>query len=187
MFAAAPPAVDPKKRKTAGPDNEEKIEKASHKMMWSLDTRVRQMEGQVPSYFLTEGETLLVPALEQANKNWEAKLQKGAAHPDGPRRTTLAAGVLNALSKADLSRADQEAQQEIQFYNNMAAMTKSPTVEEQQQILITLLQSYTTAQRMEPEVTVCSFFSTEKARCRRKKEILFLDSIFPHVPSQAHC
>ena len=96
-------------------------------------------------------------------------MKKGEKHPDGPRRTTLAAGVLNALAKADLSHASVESQEEIKFYDELAAMTKTPMVAEQQEILRKFLASYTSAQKIEPEVTVCSFFATKKPDASGKK------------------
>ena len=105
------------------------VEKAQHKMLWSLDSRLRHVAGQVPSYFLLEGDTLLIPALEDANKQYDSKRKKGTAHPDGPRRTTLAAAAaFNAMSTADLSAAEGEAKEAIAFYDKMVAMTKSPTI-----------------------------------------------------------
>ena len=175
-----------KKRKglgvKGGDGEDEKTEKATHKLLWSLDNRVRQLEGQIPSYFLSEGDTLLLPALENANKGWEGKLKKGEKHPDGPRRTTLAAGVLNALAKADLSQASVESKEEIKFYDELAAMTKTPTVAEQQEILKKLLASYTSAQKLEPEVTVCSFFTTKKPDASGKKRYFFALEFSPLSP-----
>ena len=101
--AAAPPAEGRNTRQKTdtkkGP-GEAQVEKTVHKMLWSVDNRLRHIEGRTTSFFLVEGETFLIPALEQANKGYDSKMQKGQAHPDGPRRTTLAAGALNAIAAA---------------------------------------------------------------------------------------
>ena len=161
---------------------EAQVEKTTHKMLWSLDSRMRHMEGQVPSYFLTEGDKLLIPALEQANKNYDSKLKKGTPHPDGPRRTTLAAAALNAIAEADIDAAEGEAKEQIEFFDKLAAMTKSPTIKEQQWVLKTCLQSYTTAQKMETEILTCQFFATKKQTTEGKKRYFFALEFSPTSP-----
>ena len=44
---------------------------AIHKMLWSLDSRVRTVESKVPSYFLTADESVLVPALLAPNNIYD--------------------------------------------------------------------------------------------------------------------
>lgn len=92
---------------------EAQVEKATHRMLWSLDSRVRHIEGQTPSYFLVEGDTLLIPGLEGANRVYDSKIKRGTPHPDGPRRTSLAAAALNAIADADLTAAEGEVKDRL--------------------------------------------------------------------------
>ena len=142
-------------------------------MLWALDTRVRNIEGQIPSFFLTEEDALLVPALTAANATYDSRHSKGSAHPDGPRRTSLAAKLLITLSKADLKRASPTVVQAIAFHDQIALLSKSPSITEQQTLLVELLKSYTTAKHMEPEVTQCLFFATKKPNKAGKKRFFF--------------
>ena len=165
MFEQAP------KLRKRGAEDVEEGGKCLPQLLWQLDSRLRTQEGFAPAYSLGEDETMLVPALEAANGRYDAKFEKGKAHPDGPRRTTLAAATLNTLAAAKLQAADPKIAAEITKYNLLAAMTKTPTIAEQQEILKSCLKSYTTAQLMEPEVLECKFFKAKKAGKDGKKSI----------------
>ena len=82
-----------RKRKGAGGGGADG-ESAVNKLLWSLDTRLRHLDGETPSYFLDSDNKFIVPALIQANKIYDDKRIKGSAHPMVPRRTSLAAGFL---------------------------------------------------------------------------------------------
>ena len=81
-------------------------EGAIHKVLWSLDTRLRHLEGKLPSYFLSANDEVVVPAMIGANKIYDGQHTKGAAHPMGPRRTTLAAGFLKRVAEIDLAKVE---------------------------------------------------------------------------------
>ena len=68
--------------------------------------------------------------LGAAKKKYDSKMKKRTPHPDGPRWTTLAAGALNAIASADLSAAEGEAKEQIEFYNQMAVLTQTSTIPE---------------------------------------------------------
>ena len=165
----------PKKRK--GPERwgeqEENKGAGKGRLMWSLDYRLRTLEGKVPTYFLAEEDKLLVPAMTEAAQRYDSKLVKGQAHPDGPKRTTLAAAALNALALADLTKADQNTTAMITEFDKISALAHAPSVAEQQTILVTALASYTTAKKMEPEVSACVFYRTKKKGPDGKNKILF--------------
>ena len=52
--AATPGPTGGRKKHKRGEeaDEDEKTDKATCKLLWSLDNRVRQLEGQIPSHFL---------------------------------------------------------------------------------------------------------------------------------------
>ena len=60
--------------------------------------------------------------------------------------TTLAFN--KAIADADLTAAEGEVKEQIELFDKFAAMTKSPTIKGQQWTLKTVLQSYTTAQKI---------------------------------------
>ena len=120
--------------------------------------------------------------MEGANKQYESRLKNGVAHPDGPRRTTLAAGFLNAIVQAKLDAAEPAIVQQIKFYDEIAGLTKSPTIAEQQVILTKLLASYTTAKKMEPEISLCQFFPTKKPGTGGKKRYYMAIEFSPSSP-----
>ena len=147
-----------------GKDNENThdTDTAVHKMAWNLDTRVRHIEGMIPSFFLLETDTIIVPHMIAGNTKYDSQLKKGQPHPHGPRRTSLAAAFLNAISVAELDKAVGEVEIQRDFYDSVAELAKIPKMAEQQILLKKLLTSYDTAKKMEPEITQCLFFKTKK-------------------------
>ena len=131
MFEQAP------KLRKRGAEDVEEGGKCLPQLLWQLDSRLRTQEGFAPAYSMGEDETMLVPALEAANGRYDAKFEKGKAHPDGPRRTTLAAATLNTLAAAKLQAADPKIAAEITKYNLLAAMTKRADI--QSELLCTRL------------------------------------------------
>ena len=131
-------------------------------MLWNLDFRTRTLEGKVPSYFLAESDTVIVPALQAAAKVYDDQAQKGVAHPLGPKRTTLAAGFLNRIVTADLAQVQGDALKHMQDQDKICELTKTIKIAEQQTLMQHLLQSYTTAKHMEQEIAHCQFFKCKK-------------------------
>ena len=169
-----------KKHKSDGPDGDgTTTDKAVHKMIWSLDARTRNLEGMIPSFFLSEDDKFIVPSLLEANKVYDTALIKGKPHPHGPRRTSLAAAFLNTIAKADLSKATPATTTMIATLDKALTLCKSPTIAEQQTILKGLLETFTSAQIMEPEVNHCSFFGTKKPGEDGKKRYYFSIAFSP--------
>ena len=93
------------------PRTEEKEEKGSSRskrFLESLDSRLREIEGRNAAWLVQAEAQALVAAVEQAANHYQSQNpSKGKPHPMGPRRVTLAAGLLNALSVINLTKADQ--------------------------------------------------------------------------------
>ena len=173
--------ADHKKRKGAGGGGD--TESAVNRLLWSLDTRLRHLEGKTPSYFIDADEQFVVPALIQANKLYDDKHVKGSAHPLGPRRTSLAAGFLMQIAKAQLDKAEGAALVYMNEWNKIAGMTSGMDMKEQQALLTYLLSTYTSAQHLEPEIAACLFFKCKKPDKTTKKERQFFAiEIQPHSP-----
>ena len=172
-----------RKQKTGDGGGTGETDKAVHKMLWSLDTRLRIQEGRLPCYFLAEKDEVLVPAMIEGNRIYDdSKPDKGKPHSMGPRRTTLAAAFLNRIASADLTQAGLTGSDLlVTFFNRTAALTKTITVEEQQVLLKHLLESYTTPQMLETEVRACMFFKTKK-----NPKYLFSIEFNDHSPLK-HC
>lgn len=170
------------KRKGAGGGGTEG-ESAVNKLLWSLDTRLRHLEGKTPSCFLDSDDKIIVPALIQADKKYDDKHIKGSAHPMGPRRTSLAAGFLTQISKAQLDKAEGAALTYMEKCDKVAEMKKGMDMKEQQALLVYLLSTYTTAQHLEPETAACFFFKCKKPNKTSKKERHFFAlRLQPHSP-----
>ena len=168
-------AADIKKRKGAGGATGGDTESSVNKLLWSLDARLRHLEGKTPSYFIETDEQYILPALIQANQQYDAKHTKGAAHPMGPRRTSLAAGFLVQIAKANLAIAEGPALAYMNEWNKVAGMTSGMEMAEQQTLLQYLITTYTTAQHLEPEIATC-YFSSARSRTRtpRRRDISLL-------------
>ena len=88
----------------------EKGSACSKRFLESLDLRLREIEGRNAAWLISEG------GHKQSRRPWsrqqittKAKMRKrGKPHPMGPRRVTLAGGLLNALPVISLAKADQQ-------------------------------------------------------------------------------
>ena len=148
-------------------------ERAIHKVLWSLDTRLRHLEGKLPSYFLSASDQVVVPAMIGANKIYDGQHVKGAAHPLGPRRTTLAAGFLKRVAEIDLAKVEGELAVFAKNCDEISVLTKTITIAEQKALLIKLLASYTTPQLLEQEIAACLFFKCKKQDKDSKEDRYF--------------
>jgi hypothetical protein len=162
-------------------------ESAVNKMLWSLDNRLRHIEGKIPSFFLAASDNVVVPAMIAANKAYDELAVKGAAHPHGARRTSLAAGFLNRVSEADVTKVDGEAATFATHCDQIAQMTKTLSLAEQQTLLIHLLKSFDTAQKMESEVAACMFFKCKKQSKDTKEDRYFFALELQPSSYLVHC
>ena len=166
------------KRKGVGGGGDDAI----HKMLWSLDSRIRTQEGKVPSFFLLGTDPVLVPALIQGNATYDSLHTKGVAHPLGPRRTTLAAAFLRRIAEADLSQTSEASARFLKEADQIAAFTKTITILEQQKLLIHLLTTYTSANLLETEIAACLFFKCKKPNKEKNERYFFSIEIQPSSP-----
>ena len=157
-----------------------------YKMLWSLDTRLRHTEGMIPAYLIPEEDTSIVPSMIAGNKTYDDRMKKKTAHPDGPRRTSLAAALLNCIAHLDPKAFTEEQVKSVNFYDEAAKISKSPSMIEQKKLLEAVLASYTTAQKMETEISVCVFFLCKKAGADGKKRYLLSLQFSPMTPLR-HC
>ena len=148
-------------------------EGAIHKILWSLDTRLRHLEGKLPSYFLCATDPVVVPAMQAANKIYDDKHVKGAAHPLGPRRTTLAAGFFQRVAECDLTKVEGEALAFSKECDVIAGMAKTITIAEQKALLLKLLAGYTSPQHLETEIAACLFFKCKNKGKESKEDRFF--------------
>ena len=90
-------------------EREEKGSSRSKRFLESLDSRLREIEGRNAAWLVPAEVQALVAAVEQAANHYQSQNPgKGKPQPMGPRRVTLAAGLLNALSVINLAKADQQ-------------------------------------------------------------------------------
>ena len=150
------------KRQRGGEDGEGGW--AGNKMLHSLDARMRTQEGMLATYFLAEGDMVLVPAMVEGNKYYDdARPDKGQPHVYGPRRTSLGKAFLNKLSTIDITKSEGKEAEAIQFFDSIAAATNGPTVGQQLGLLKTLNAKLNTPQLLEGEICACMFFKTKKS------------------------
>ena len=162
-------------------DEDDKEEGTAGKMLHNLDMRLRNIEGKVPTYFLT-GENIFSKALLNANKIYDdQKPARGQPHQLGPRRTTLAGSFLLTLSTANLKEAQAKERELIKFFDTIAQAVGNPTIEAQQTLLASLVAHYTTPKLLEPEIASCQFFKTKRA-----EKFIFMLEFQPHSPLR-HC
>ena len=94
----------------------------------------------------------------------EAKIRERASpHPMGPRRVTLAAGLLNALSVINLAKADQQQQTIIARQDKLLAIVNKPSIAKQKDMWGQLLNMYTTPDQLLPEIAACVWFKAKKS------------------------
>ena len=184
MVAAASEAGDRRvKQKTHGTGGETAV----NKMLWSLDTRLRHVEGKIPSFFLSATDQVIVPALLGANEAYDKLNVKGAAHPHGARRTSLAAGFFLRLAEIDLTQMTGEPAQYMTHCDQIAALTKTITIAEQKALLVHLLKSFDAAQKMEPEIAACMFFKCKKQSKDTKEDRFFFALELQPSSYLVHC
>jgi len=152
-----------------------------NKVLHNLDARVRNQEGKTATYFVSD-QSPLAQALVKANEHYDAKKPaKGQPHELGPRRTTLAGAFLLALSQADLGAIGQEEKNMIGFFDTVAEKVGGPKIQDQQQLVISLVATYNTPKLLEPEIQTCMFFKTKKTN-----KYVFAIEFQPHSPLR-HC
>ena len=105
----------------------------------------------------------LMAAVEQAaNQHQSQNPGKAKPHPMGPRRVTLPAGFLNALSVINLARADEQQQAIIATQDRLLAIANTPSISKQKDLLGQLLKMYTTPDQLLPEKAACVWFKAKK-------------------------
>lgn len=134
------------------------------RLLHQFDARIRAQEGLAATYFLAEGDQVIVPAMVEGNTYYENnKPEKGQPHMFGPRRTTLAAAFLRKLIQIDLTKSGQKETELIQFFDQIAGITKNPTVVQQLELLKVLVAKFNTPKLLEGEISLCQFFKTKKS------------------------
>jgi len=125
------------------------------------------------SFLLVASDAVIVPAVVAANKVYDDVAVKGAVHPHGARRTSLAAGFRNRVSEVDLSKADGEAATCATHCGQIAQVTKTITLAEQKVLLVHVLKSFDTAQKVEPDIAAFLFFKCKKQSKDSKEDSYF--------------
>ena len=149
------------------PRTEEKEEKGSSRskrFLESLDSRLREIEGRNAAWLVPADAQALVAAVEQAANHYQSQNPgKGKPHPMGPRRVTLAAGLLNALSVINLAKADQQQQTIIERQDRLLAIVNKPSIIRQKEMLGQMLKMYTNPEHLLTEIAACVWFKTKKS------------------------
>ena len=145
-------------------EREDKGSSRSKRFLESLDSRLREIEGRNAAWLVpAEAQALVVPVEQAANHYQSQNPGKGKPHPMGPRRVTLAAGLLNALSVINLTKADQQQQTVIERQNKLLAIVNKPSIAKQKDMLGQMLALYTTPEQLLTEIAACVWFKTKKS------------------------
>ena len=95
---------------------------------------------------------------------WQVEQASSHYHP---RRVTLAAGLLNALSVINLvinlAKADQQQQTIIARQDKLLAIVNKPSIAKQKDMWGQLLKMYTTPDQLLPEIAACVWFKAKKS------------------------
>ena len=147
------------------PRTEEKEEKGSSRskrFLESLDSRLREIEGRNAAWLVPAEAQALVAAVEQAANHYQSQ-NPGKPHHMGPRRVTLAAGLLNALSVINLAKADQQQQIIIERQDKLLAIVNKPSIIRQKEMLGQMLKMHTNPEHLLTEIAACVWFKTKKS------------------------
>ena len=75
------------------------------RLMHQMDYRIRIMEGHIPTFFLAQNDTVLLPAMQAGEKVYTKKTpEKGQPHPLGAKRLQLGATLLNCVASMDIKK-----------------------------------------------------------------------------------
>ena len=144
-------------------EREDKGSLRSKRFLESLDSRLREIEGRNAAWLVpAEAQALVVPMEQAANHYQSQNPGKGKPHPMGPRRVILAAGLLNALSVINLTKADQQQQIIIERQDKLLAIVNKPSIARQKEMLGQMLTLNTTPEQLLTEIAACVWFKTKK-------------------------
>ena len=145
-------------------EREEKGFSRSKRFSESLDSRLREIEGRNAAWLVpAEAQALVAPVEQAANHYQSQNPGKGKPHPMGPRRVTLAAGLLNALSVINLAKADQQQQIIIERQDKLLAIMNKPSITRQKEMLEQMLKMYMNPEHLLTEIAACVWFKTKKS------------------------
>ena len=145
-------------------EREEKGSSRSKRFLESLDSRLREIEGSNAAWLIPAEAQALVAAVEQAANHYQSQNPgKGKPHPMCPRRVTLAAGLLNALSVINLAKVNQQQQIIIERQDKLLAMVNKPSIARQKEMLGQMLKMYTTPEHLLTEIAACVWFKAKKS------------------------
>ena len=137
-------------------EREDKGSSRSKRFLESLDSRLREIEGRNAAWLVpAEAQALVAPVEQAANHYQSQNPGKGKPHPMGPRRVTIAAGLLNALSVINLAKADQQQQIIIERQDKLLAIVNKPSIARLKEMLGQMLKLYTTPEQLLTEIAAC--------------------------------
>ena len=99
----------------------------------NLDYRLRQLEGDRVTYFLSaERCPRVVAKLKAAEDHYKSRApQRGQPHPDHNKKATLMAALLNWTAMQDNASLYEGAKEEVDRHNKVLAAQRKPSLPEQ--------------------------------------------------------
>ena len=144
----------------------------------NLDYRLRQLEGDRVTYFLSaERCPRVVAKLKAAEDHYKSRApQRGQPHPDHNKKATLMAALLNWTAMQDNASLYEGAKEEVDRHNKVLAAQRKPSLPEQLTALKKILPYYTIP--LQRGGKTCSFFSAK----RYPSNLVLSFSLLPQSP-----
>ena len=145
---------------------ESKKQKTEHKperQAENLDFRLRQLEGETPTFFLGLEKTSLLEELTKATNNYDAqKPGKGKPHPLGHRKCAVAGALLLHATTFDLAQLPNEQTMTLATEDAILTALGRPTHAKQKEVLLTLYGLLKTPQEVEHHVHLANFWKAKR-------------------------
>ena len=179
MFLAS--SMNSARGSTGEPANKKSRSQDVSRQIDNLDYRLRQLEGDRVTFFLSaERCPGVVMQLKAAEEHYKSRAPaKGQPHPDHNKKATLMAALLNWTATQDYTQIYEATKEEAERINSVLTALRKPSLTDQLSALKTILPFYKTPLQMEREVGTCSFFSAKKD----PSKLVLSFSLLPQSPS----